>query len=673
MTEEWRQEKAELVAEIARLKNMIDTKEALAFKPQYGKHGSAKEDPKEPLLRCAFCRKPLSTKMVSPGYQSDITMFCSSECKDLYAKSREELRILEIGWHHLYPEKDISLEELAELDLLAKLTAEFPGETGLIREIKDGLITIGDRDQLTSAVYSTGNMRGIRAHLRSAKALRDGRAEAIRKIAEVINDSIHGDAKIGIVSTKGFNDLDEDCDLAHLLKALAANGSVMNAPWGAFKGDGDILSMYTTERVQELRERLAKSAAASDALASEEPTSDKPFNKEVLFGLGMLTGSDILAMSPEQRDAIKQRIREAKEKRKDHPSPAMGAFRVQGSNGDVIEPLIPGKGPNASARTTCMHSPASLLGSLYGIGAIGRATPKSTSLLGMCDCEGFFPGRPKGMAIHIDLAQGESKTVVNASGVFDNRKTMFRERWEDGVKVSELACDEAMETNESFPWGSFPDFPANMMGPQPPDETEKATAKPEPQSPLGEALMDACEPELRAAFNKLVADEQAAEEATEPDGKEPCAEPVAQKARVICGFPGVGKTYYHNLHPDRVLDSDSSKFSWLSPGVRNPEFPGNYIKHIQSHLNEDVDICVSSHAAVRDALRNAGIEFIIVMPPKEDKEKFLERYRSRHNDNAFITLLNEHWEEWLGQLEECPEDTFIADSIHDLVCGCAPN
>jgi hypothetical protein len=61
------------------------------------------------------------------------------------------------------------------------------------------------------------------------------------------------------------------------------------------------------------------------------------------------------------------------------------------------------------------------------------------------------------------------------------------------------------------------------------------------------------------------------------------------------------------------------------------------------------------------------------MPPKEDKEKFLERYRSRHNDDAFIALLNEHWEEWLGQLEECPEDTFIADSIHNLVCGCAPN
>ncbi len=27
------------------------------------------------------------------------------------------------------------------------------------------------------------------------------------------------------------------------------------------------------------------------------------------------------------------------------------------------------------------------------------------------------------------------------------------------MKVSELACDEAMKTNESFPWGTFPNLP----------------------------------------------------------------------------------------------------------------------------------------------------------------------------------------------------------------------
>lgn len=412
------------------------------------KERTAKKDPEEPMMRCAFCRKPLSLKMVTPGYQSDIVRFCNPECGMLYAKSREELRVLDIAWHCMNPNQVIQAEEAAELELLAKITAEFPEEVRLIREFKDGLVTIGEKDDPLPVEYPASNMRGIRAHLRSAKTMRERKAEAMRKIAEKFYASDQGNAKMGIggVDINGFKDLDENCDLAHLLNALTT--SSMNAPWGTFK-DGNILATYTPERVQELGERLAKSAAMFEEPAPKESTSDKPSKGELkagfenicrfkteasLLGMGMLTGADILAMSPEERESIKQRIREAKERRKDHLSPAMGAFRVQGSNGDVIEPLIPGKGPNASARTTCMHGPASLLGSLYGLGfsalsgrpfTHGRATPKSTAL----------------------------------HGVYDNTATMRRESWVDGTRISAVACDDAMEANEDFPWGYFPDLP----------------------------------------------------------------------------------------------------------------------------------------------------------------------------------------------------------------------
>jgi hypothetical protein len=138
----------------------------------------------------------------------------------------------------------------------------------------------------------------------------------------------------------------------------------------------------------------------------EEPTG-KPSNEKAkaaieyllrfkteagLLGLGMLTGSDIIAMSPEEREAIKQRIREAKERRKDHPSPAMGAFKVQGSNGDVIEPLVPGKGPGTMAetiaRTARKPSGESLRPRRHG-----RATPKSTALHGVYDNTARCAGR----------------------------------------------------------------------------------------------------------------------------------------------------------------------------------------------------------------------------------------------------------------------------------------
>ena len=61
-------------------------------------------------------------------------------------------------------------------------------------------------------------------------------------------------------------------------------------------------------------------------------------------------------------------------------------------------------------------------------------------------------------------------------------------------------------------------------------------------------------------------------------------------------FPACGKTWLYEHQDDynlKILDSDSSKFSWLYVSVdengnpirgvrkiRNPEFPTNYIQHI---------------------------------------------------------------------------------------------
>ena len=56
-------------------------------------------------------------------------------------------------------------------------------------------------------------------------------------------------------------------------------------------------------------------------------------------------------------------------------------------------------------------------------------------------------------------------------GVFDNLRTMRRERWTDGVCTSWLPCDDAMKTNNHFPWGCFDDHPHNA--PHEPTAPEK--------------------------------------------------------------------------------------------------------------------------------------------------------------------------------------------------------
>lgn len=107
---------------------------------------------------------------------------------------------------------------------------------------------------------------------------------------------------------------------------------------------------------------------------------------------------------------------------------------------------------------------------------------------------------------------------------------------------------------------------------------------------------------------------------------------------VICGFPGIGKTYYAKKYG--VFDSDSSKFS-------KDGFPRNYIEYIKS-LNGTV--LVSTHREVRDMLADEDISFALVYPSMECKEEYVERYKDRGSPASFIELLKNNWEVWVKEM-----------------------
>jgi gluconate kinase len=123
-------------------------------------------------------------------------------------------------------------------------------------------------------------------------------------------------------------------------------------------------------------------------------------------------------------------------------------------------------------------------------------------------------------------------------------------------------------------------------------------------------------------------------------------------AKVISGFPGVGKSHLFNIEQDLIiLDSDSSNFSWLSNGERNPDFPNNYITHIKENLSKATVILVSSHKIVRDTLREHNIEYTIVYPNKELKNEYIERYKNRGNSEGFIQMITDNWEKFIDEIE----------------------
>lgn len=125
------------------------------------------------------------------------------------------------------------------------------------------------------------------------------------------------------------------------------------------------------------------------------------------------------------------------------------------------------------------------------------------------------------------------------------------------------------------------------------------------------------------------------------------------RTRIIAAFPGTGKSYYHKQYPDTTLDSDSSNFSWVKKAegdkTRNPNFPDNYIKHIKENIGKYEFIFVSTHKEVREALLENCIFFYLLYPEVQDKEEFLKRYIDRGNDDAFVKLLDQNWEDWIRE------------------------
>lgn len=133
------------------------------------------------------------------------------------------------------------------------------------------------------------------------------------------------------------------------------------------------------------------------------------------------------------------------------------------------------------------------------------------------------------------------------------------------------------------------------------------------------------------------------------------------KTRIISAFPGCGKTYCFNKQKElglKILDSDSSEFSWLkdennkNTSERNPDFPNNYIRHIKENIGKCDIIFVSSHEVVRDALIANELPFTIMYPGVNSKEEYLDRYLKRGNNEKFINFIGTNYEKFIKEIDE---------------------
>ena len=124
--------------------------------------------------------------------------------------------------------------------------------------------------------------------------------------------------------------------------------------------------------------------------------------------------------------------------------------------------------------------------------------------------------------------------------------------------------------------------------------------------------------------------------------------PTIGNTMLVAAFPGTGKSHYCNVDVDYMpqgfaTDSDSSKFD-------KANFPANYIEHIKQKISEGyARVFISSHKDVRNALVENGLPFVLIYPAKELKDEYLERYKQRGNNEKFIQLVSDNWDNWLDE------------------------
>lgn len=137
---------------------------------------------------------------------------------------------------------------------------------------------------------------------------------------------------------------------------------------------------------------------------------------------------------------------------------------------------------------------------------------------------------------------------------------------------------------------------------------------------------------------------------------------------VVSAFPCCGKTYAfkHYQNKYKILDSDSSQFSWIweteweddyekgcvpvKVKKRNPDFPKNYVEYIKEKIGEVDIIFVSSHLQVRQALEEADLRYCTVYPKENMLNEWVGRMYRRGDNKNFIQFQIEHWEKFMRNI-----------------------
>lgn len=128
------------------------------------------------------------------------------------------------------------------------------------------------------------------------------------------------------------------------------------------------------------------------------------------------------------------------------------------------------------------------------------------------------------------------------------------------------------------------------------------------------------------------------------------------KAIVVCGFPGIGKSYAcANTEKYDLLDLDSSLFT------KDPawEFPEDYIKALDDVVGWEGEpdfIFMSAHAETRNELAKNNIPYVNAYPDAARKAEIVTRIAEREAEKEYgnpqlASIVEDNYDTWVKELD----------------------
>lgn len=109
---------------------------------------------------------------------------------------------------------------------------------------------------------------------------------------------------------------------------------------------------------------------------------------------------------------------------------------------------------------------------------------------------------------------------------------------------------------------------------------------------------------------------------------------------IICGFAGIGKSYIAK-HKEGVIDLESTPFK------KNWDLYTDVAIHMAKNGYTPM---LSCHKELRDILKEKGADYVVVIPKKEHKQNYIQRYKERGNDENFINLFEQNFEKFIEEI-----------------------